>query len=67
MSQFRGKSETGIAVAGQQPVWRRAITSVFGAAMRLHHYRDVHDVLLRNVIQEQERRIRKQICCDEKC
>jgi hypothetical protein len=51
--------------AEQSPVWRRALISVFGAAHRLHRYRDAQDVLLQNVIYEQERRMRQQACCDE--
>lgn len=49
----------------RSPIWRQALTSVFGAAHRLHRYRDAQDVLLRKVIQEEERRIRQQACCDE--
>lgn len=47
------------------PVWRKALRSVFGAAERLHRYRDARDVMLQHVIHEHERELRQQPCCGE--
>lgn len=67
MGQFENNLETTRAATGQRAIWRRALTSVFGAAQRLHRYRDVRDVLLRHAILEQERQIRQRAHCDEQC
>lgn len=65
MKQFRGNLARDERAIELLPVWRKALASLFGAAHRLHRYRDAQDVLLRNVFHEQERRIREQACCDE--
>ncbi len=65
MHQFADKLKTGKVTRGKSGAWRLAIDSVFGAAVRLHKYRDARDVLLRHVIHEQELRTREKFCCDE--
>jgi len=65
MLRSKENQETGMPATVHRPIWRQAIGSVFGAAQRLHQYRDARDVLLQHVIHEQERRIRQQDCCGE--
>jgi len=52
-------------VESQPSIWRLALTSVFGAAVRIHQYRDARDTLLRRVLHEQEMRFLAKSCCDE--
>ncbi len=40
----------------KQSVWKAIATSVFGAPLRLHRYRDAQDILLRRVLCEQHYR-----------
>ena len=47
----------------KSPIWRQALSSVLGAAERLHRYRDARDVLLGQVFLEQERRARQDNDC----
>jgi hypothetical protein len=65
MHQSRDKLETDRPANEQLPIWRQALNSVFGAAWRLHQYRDARDMLFRHAIHEQERRMRQRACCDE--
>ncbi|MGI9203381.1 MAG: hypothetical protein ACR2Q3_05200 [Woeseiaceae bacterium] len=53
------------AVDSQPSIWRLALNSVFGAAVRLHQYRDARDTLFRRVFHEQEMRFLAESCCDE--
>ncbi len=46
-------------------IWKSVVNSVFGAAVRLHHYRDARDTLFRRVFHEQEMRFREETCCHE--
>lgn len=49
----------------QPSVWRLVLNSLFGAAVRIHQYRDARDTLLRRVLHEQELRYLTECCCDE--
>ena len=46
-------------------VWKTVVNSVFGAAVRLHQYRDARDTLFRRVFHEQEMRFLEETCCHE--
>jgi len=52
-------------VDSRSSIWNSAWKSLFGAAVRLHRYRDARDVLFRRVFHEQEMRLRAESCCDE--
>lgn len=67
MRQFKNYLASSNHSAEQRPVWRRALNSLFGAAYRLHQYRDARDVLLQSAFRDQERRRHHQARCDEPC
>ena len=67
MRQFESQFETIREATERRSIWRRALTCVFGAAQRLHRYRDVRDVMLGHAILEQERQARQSAHCDEQC
>ena len=67
MHQFNSKTEISNPATVRSAIWRQALNSVFGAARRLHHYRDARDVLLRKVIQEQECQLRKRGRGERQC
>jgi hypothetical protein len=67
MHQFKSYLDSSDHSAEQRPVWRRALISLFGAAHRLHQYRDARDVLLQSALCDQERRRHHQTRCDEPC
>ena len=45
--------------------WKNALGSVFGAARRLHHYRDVHTRMVRDALCEIECAEESRRCNDE--
>ncbi len=47
------------------PVWKIIVQNVFGAAFRLHQYRDQRDSLLRRVLLDHERALDERRCCNE--
>jgi hypothetical protein len=47
------------------PVWRVIVQNVFGAAVRLHQYRERRDAMLRRVFLDYEQQLRDDRCCDE--
>lgn len=52
-------------VNSQSSIWALVLDSLFGAAVRLHRYRDARDTLFRRVFHEQELRYLAESCCDE--
>ena len=52
-------------VNSQSSIWALVVDSLFGAAVRLHRYRDARDTLFRRVFHEQELRYLAESCCDE--
>ena len=49
----------------KMPFWRVVLENVFGAAVRLHQYRDRRDALLTKVFLEYEQQQRDKQCCNE--
>ena len=45
--------------------WKDALATVFGAAWRLHHYRDVHTRMMREALCNLDCRARYDGCDDE--
>lgn len=65
MDNTKENQKMTVTVVGNASVLRKTFRSMFGAAVRLHQYRHAQDTLLRQMIIDDERRIREQHCCYE--
>lgn len=65
MSDGKEIQATEKQVDTRPSIWRLVLTSLFGAAVRIHQYRDARDTLFRRVFHEQEMRYLTESCCDE--
>lgn len=65
MLRSKARPRTSLPTRPSSSVWQKALGSVFGAAYRLHQYRDARDVLLQRVLHEHETGVRQETCCGE--
>ena len=52
MTTRRHTADRPAGLLTPQPPWRRALRSLLSAAVRVHHYRDLHSRMLRDALDE---------------
>ena len=65
MHRINGFTGAELHAQPHRKSWKQALGSVFGAAARLHHYRDVHTLMLRSALCEVDGCSRQENCDDE--